>query len=116
MFKRIRKEQHLTSTHVFLYNGKPVKEVKRSFRRLIRCMIGMEGMKAALTTGAVYWTSMENIKVRSKNDESEKGAIMKQTPPLKKIKALFCLRRTLILEAQRKRWPLGLLAMSSSAF
>ena len=32
MFKRIRKKQHLTSKHVFLYNGKPVKEVKRSFK------------------------------------------------------------------------------------
>lgn len=114
MFKRIRKEQHLTSKHVFLYNGKPVKEVKRSFRRLIRCMIGMEGMKAALTTGAVYWTSMVYIKVRLKNDESEKGAIMKQTPLPKKIKALLLVRRTAVLETQRQKWPLGMLAMSSA--
>jgi integrase len=41
MFKRIRKEQHLTSKHVFLYNGKPVKEVKRSFKAAL-CMANIQ--------------------------------------------------------------------------
>ena len=36
MFKRIRKEQHLTSKHVFIYNDKPIKEVKRSFAATLK--------------------------------------------------------------------------------
>jgi len=36
MFKRIRKEQHLTSKHIFLYNGKPVKEVRRAFKTSLK--------------------------------------------------------------------------------
>jgi len=41
MFKRIRKKQHLTSKHVFLYNCKPVKEVKRSFKAAL-CMANIQ--------------------------------------------------------------------------
>ncbi len=36
--------------------------------------MNMVAKRAALTARAVYLTSVENIKVRSKNDESEKGA------------------------------------------
>jgi len=68
---------------------------------LIGYLMSMDAMRAELTTGAVHLTSMENIKVRLKSGESEKGAIMKQTTPLKKIKTLFLVRRTFILEAQR---------------
>ena len=32
MFKRIRKKQHLTSKYVFLYEGKPMKGIKRAFK------------------------------------------------------------------------------------
>lgn len=32
LFKQIRKEQHLTSEYVFIYQGKPLKEVKRAFK------------------------------------------------------------------------------------
>jgi hypothetical protein len=37
-------------------------------------LVSMAAMSAALTTGAVYLISMENIKVGLKSDESEKGA------------------------------------------
>lgn len=36
MFKRIRKEQHLTSKYVFMYLGKPVDDVKGSFNTAIK--------------------------------------------------------------------------------
>jgi hypothetical protein len=76
-------------------------------------LVSMASMRAALTTGAVYLISMENIKVGLKSDESEKGAIMKQTPTIKKIKVLLYLQEKPFLETQRKRWSLGLLAMPS---
>ncbi|MBC8430372.1 MAG: hypothetical protein H8D96_00480 [Desulfobacterales bacterium] len=62
-------------------------------------LISMDAMRAALTRRAECLTSMANIKVRLTNDESAKGAIMKQTPPLKKIKALLLVWQALILEA-----------------
>jgi integrase len=36
MFKQIRKKPHLTSKYVFLYEGKPVKGVKRSFTAALK--------------------------------------------------------------------------------
>lgn len=40
MFKKIRKRQHLTSKHVFLYEGEPLQGVKRAFNgALTRCGI-----------------------------------------------------------------------------
>lgn len=36
IFKEIRKEQHLTSKHVFLYNGKPMKRNKSAFRTAVK--------------------------------------------------------------------------------
>jgi len=78
-------------------------------------LASMDDMKAALTRRAECLTSMANIKVGLKSGESEKGAIMKQTPPLKKIKGLLLVRRTPFLETERKRWPVGMLAMPSAS-
>lgn len=36
MFSRIRKEQHLTSDYIFLYEGKPMQDVKSSFKGALR--------------------------------------------------------------------------------
>jgi hypothetical protein len=69
--------------------------------------------RAALTARVGFLVSMVNIKVRLKNGKSEKGAIMKQTPTIKKIKVLLYLQEKPFLETQRKRWSLGLLAMPS---
>ena len=36
IFKQIRKEQHLTSPHVFLYNGSAVQDIKRAFNNAVQ--------------------------------------------------------------------------------
>ena len=36
IFKQIRKEQHLTSPHVFLYNGNAVQDIKRVFNNTVQ--------------------------------------------------------------------------------
>ncbi len=65
------------------------------------CLMSMAAMRAALTTLGESMTSMANTKVRLKSSESEKGAIMDQKPPLKKIKAMLLVWRKPFLETQR---------------